>query len=397
MGLFTDTVYRRFSPVVRRRSTGGSAISEPTESVTSEVEPPAVRPPVRLQYLDVLRGFAILLVMLRHAWPNTFPGAGIVGVALFFGLSGYLITGLVDRDLNRFGRPRFARFYLHRIFRLYPALLLLVIVATIIQVGILKSPPSLTHALPTIASAVFYLSDIPHFFIHLFPLSHLWTLAIEEQFYLVWPVLLWLLFFVTKKLGRVALVVAILLTAICITTVAFTIHPANIYQFATTWASVIAIGGCGYFYRDRIRAVLSRAGWWPAALAVIVLLAASFFQNAKNLSITYIVGPTLIGLCALVLIEWATRESHSVVRFPLVKPLRWLGVVSYAAYLWNLPITTWWDEKFSWLPAWTQVTVLPLTVIAAIVSWFTAEAVGRALRRRFDLWTAARAAASSTQ
>jgi peptidoglycan/LPS O-acetylase OafA/YrhL len=78
---------------------------------------------MRLVGLDVLRGIAIALVMLRHAWPSVFGGAGIVGVVIFFTLSGYLITGVLMRDLDNVDRIRFGVFYRNRVFRLVPALL----------------------------------------------------------------------------------------------------------------------------------------------------------------------------------------------------------------------------------------------------------------------------------
>jgi peptidoglycan/LPS O-acetylase OafA/YrhL len=107
--------------------------------------------------------------------------------------------------------------------------------------------------------------------------------------------------------------------------------------------------------------------------------------------------PTVIGVCAVILIEWATRSENAVVKLGAIKPLRWLGIVSYAAYLWNLPITTWWNAATRGAPPLSNLAIIPLTIGAAVVSWFTVEALGRSLRRRFDTWQARRAAAASAE
>ena len=87
----------------------------------------------RIVGLDVLRGVAILLVMLRHAWPEVFGGGGITGVTLFFALSGYLITGVLLRSRDEAGRMALRSFYLRRVARLYPALVLMLAVLTVVE------------------------------------------------------------------------------------------------------------------------------------------------------------------------------------------------------------------------------------------------------------------------
>ena len=78
----------------------------------------------RIEGLDLLRGLAILLVIVHHAWPEALGSGGIVGVVAFFALSGYLITGILKKDIRRSGRVRYGRFYRNRALRLLPALFL---------------------------------------------------------------------------------------------------------------------------------------------------------------------------------------------------------------------------------------------------------------------------------
>ncbi len=89
-------------------------------------------PKRRIEGLDLLRGLAIALVLIRHSQLIHFGGGGIVGVVIFFALSGYLITGLLVKDLTSYGRIRYGRFYLHRATRLLPALFALLAVYALI-------------------------------------------------------------------------------------------------------------------------------------------------------------------------------------------------------------------------------------------------------------------------
>ena len=163
----------------------------------------------RIPQLDGLRGVAVLMVVWAHSLGGVFPsnvgwwpaawgwgiglgsGGGYVGVQLFFVLSGFLITRLLQRELAATGRIRFSTFYLCRIRRLYPALML----TSGAYVCLALALP-VPHSLGEIAGAVFraltYTTNL-HDWLHGIPdslwLSHTWTLAVEEQFYLVWPLL----------------------------------------------------------------------------------------------------------------------------------------------------------------------------------------------------------------
>lgn len=117
---------------------------------------------MRIRALDALRGVAILLVLLRHAWPDMFGEAGVVGVVIFFTLSGYLITGILIGDIDRFGLPRYARFYRHRAFRLLPALDVMLVGDAIVHLTVNPFDESLRDLAKGLFTGTFYLSNIPH-------------------------------------------------------------------------------------------------------------------------------------------------------------------------------------------------------------------------------------------
>ena len=146
--------------------------------------------------IDGLRALAVLAVILFHSFPNELPG-GFVGVDIFFVISGYLITQIILEDLNSGGFTA-ASFYSRRVRRLFPALIL-VLIATFAFGWHYFLPIELTSLGKNIlASALFsanlmLLSEVNYFDVaaHVEPLLHIWSLGIEEQFYLVWPLLLW--------------------------------------------------------------------------------------------------------------------------------------------------------------------------------------------------------------
>lgn len=173
----------------------------------------------RIEGLDLLRGAAIALVLLRHSWPDAFGGAGIVGVVVFFTLSGYLITGLLAADVRRYGRIRYGRFYRNRFLRLIPALLFVLAGLVVIE-GILDVSDTRRFVPRTIGVALTYTMNIP-LFNHGSPnFSHLWTLANEEQFYLVWPLII-VLGVRYRKLRLLVAVTAAALIVLLVTTVAW--------------------------------------------------------------------------------------------------------------------------------------------------------------------------------
>ncbi len=332
----------------------------------------------RIQGLDLLRGAAILLVLLRHSWPDLFGGAGIVGVVVFFTLSGYLITGLLADDVRRFGRIRYGRFYRNRFFRLIPALLF-VLMGLVVMEGLLDVSDTRRFVPRTIGVALTYTMNIP-LFNHGSPnFSHLWTLANEEQFYLVWPLIVFL-GVRYRKLRLLVAVTAVVLVVLLVASVAWHRDDiGTIYNHPTTWTISMVVGAAAKLGEPRLDAWIGGRRAAPVAVVgAVALVAMALVPDAKDHLVTYLVGGAAVGV-STVLVLWKVKEWTVVPRGlgPLVK----LGVISYAVYLWNYPIS-WWLRD-SGAPEVPFTTVV-LSVGAGIVSWVLVERPVAGLKARLD-------------
>lgn len=333
----------------------------------------------RIQGLDLLRGIAILLVLLRHSWPEYFGGGGIVGVVAFFTLSGYLITGLLATDVRRFGKVRYARFYRNRVIRLVPALLFLLIGFTVAE-GVFNISDTRDQVVRSVLTSLTYTMNIPGFNHGNPNLNHLWTLANEEQFYIVWPVLI-VLGIRFKRLRLIVLLSAVALFLAMLGTL-YLSYPdiGKIYSRPTTWTISMVIGAAAQLGTGPISRLLrGRRATYAALVGCAGLLFMTFLPDAKGNIAMYVLGGSAIGFCT-VLVIWKVRE-WGVVRAP-ARPLVWLGTISYAAYLWNYPIG-WWLRDVGFGPG-REFAAVALTIVAAVVSWFLVEVPFNRLRARIE-------------
>ncbi len=307
----------------------------------------------RIAGLDVLRGIAILLVMLRHAFPDVFPGAGVVGVVMFFTLSGYLITGVLSKELDRTGKVDYRRFYLRRARRLLPALVALVVV--FVAVTLVFDPLGDRAKLGTTAAVLLTFTGnlpIPGVSAAAF---HGWTLATEEQFYLLWPAIL-AFAWVRGRVGAALITVGIAALAACTATLVWLWPNAdNAYALPTSWFVCFVIGAA---VRLRGKSIAR----WAVPVAGVVLAVLSVVP-LRGHALTYLVaGPAIAGCTAVLLLAWSTWEQVSLP----VRPLVALGTVSYGAYLWNYPLTLWLRPG---LGAAAGPIAAVLTIVAAALSW----------------------------
>ena len=331
----------------------------------------------RVAGLDALRGVAIGLVLLRHALPDLFGGAGIVGVLIFFVLSGYLITSLLLKDLSRYRRVRYGRFYRNRAIRLLPPLAFLLIGVCV--VSLLANPLGDRAGLGrSLFLALTYTANLP---IDLGSpaIAHLWTLSTEEQFYLLWPLLLGLSFKRSSYRLLLATAVPAIVVALALTLVLSAPNFERIYGLFTSWAIGLVIGAACAIYRSQLMSVFSHRMWAIALTASgVAITVACLLPEPKSQWWGYLVLGPMASACAAI---WVLRLSNAQSVPRAFGPLLWLATISYAAYLWNYPATLWLEA--SDIPS-ASLWAVPLTLLLAQLSWWVVETPFNRLRAYLD-------------
>jgi len=343
----------------------------------------------RVRALDGLRGVAIALVVLRHYWPGTFPGGGIVGVDLFFGLSGFLITSLLLGEHAASGRISLRRFYVRRALRLYPALYaMLALYLLFVVFGDARTP---THEALVGAGyvSVYGFNWAKAASVNLpVELGPLWTLSVEEQFYLFWPLALILLLRVVRSPRGLVRATAVGVLALWVLRpILWHVYGSSaLYYFTTTWADALLCGAVlailrHYGLLQRVRASLASAP--VVAVSLAALAAGLFYTDLKSAGVTYwIVLPVYcIAICSLV-VAVVDRPAAVTTRAAGLRPLVALGVISYALYLYNELVHELLAQHFGNLRV--IVGGIPLALLLAAASRFFVERPALSLKARFE-------------
>jgi peptidoglycan/LPS O-acetylase OafA/YrhL len=358
------------------------------ETVATAPQEITVRP--RLDGLDVLRGAAVGAVLLGHSWPAIFQGAGIVGVIIFFVLSGYLITGVLLKDVERHRKIRYGRFYAHRAFRLLPALIAFLGVYAIVELtaDVLgdRSKGVIGY---TLLAGFGYLKDLPLPFDVSLAIGPLWTLAVEEQFYLIWPALLVLALRRNRQGRLIGWSAAVVLSLMTVTVLAMLILAPQlhslVYALPTTWGLGLIVGSALRLYRVHVFGWFSRRRLRHAALAgsMLALTALVFVPKANESPAFFFLGGPLAMAAGGALVVLAASRTGVMPKWTRI--LQSLGTVSYGAYLWNYIVILWLNGgSTADLPPLVAVAAIVLTLLLAVISWHTVERLGRIARGRFD-------------
>ena len=339
--------------------------------------------------LDGLRGIAVLAVMAYHYWPERVPG-GFLGVDLFFVLSGFLITGGLLKNLGAGTMKNLGGFWVRRARRLLPAMLLMLLGATALAALTVQNLPAqlrsqwvgaltYTSNWMQIASGSSYFehSEPPYF-------QHLWSLAVEEQFYVIWPVLLAALAVLLRN--RETLFGGILMLAMASGLSMFlnydpTQDTSALYFGTWTHGFGLLLGAAAAVWSARKAAKPAPAATtrpsggqqWFLVLALTTMFGAFFFMEDTSAA-AYQGGMLCFAVLAAVTILALANPHTGIHRLLSLSGIRWIGNRSYGLYLWHWPLLI--LVKLIFPPEAEAAAVLcsiPLTFLAAVASWRMVE------------------------
>ena len=347
--------------------------------------------------LDGVRAIAVAGVFAYHLEIGILPG-GFMGVDLFFVLSGFLITTLLLREHARTGAIRRIEFWLRRARRLLPALFLLL--GAVALAAIAASPFDrdplrwdILSALGYVANWRFIAAGQSYFqeFAAPSPVKHLWSLAIEEQFYVVWPLLaLGGLALASRRRWGGTFVVSLLLIATLGSAVLLglsydELDPSTAYYSTLTRAHELLIGAIAAVLLKRYTAftAIIRRVAGPLAFVASLIIGAFGMLLRDSSSAYYLGGSVVFSLAAAALVlslaAGPSPRRHLVHRALSMPPLPWIGAMSYGLYLWHWPLIVWLTPETTGLegPGLVVLRVVG-TLVIAVASFFIVE---RPIRR----------------
>jgi peptidoglycan/LPS O-acetylase OafA/YrhL len=338
--------------------------------------------PMDLQFrpdIEGLRAIAVSLVVLHHSgFP--FLRGGFIGVDVFFVLSGYLITSLLTKELAVSGRIQLLGFYARRVRRLLPSATAVVVIVCLIQ-AIVASPVAQFGVLKSAVATILYSSNL--YFAHIqsyyfadadapSPLLHTWSLAVEEQFYLVWPIFLLLLTRIVKDTkSRMLVIAAMALLSFFGSTWLTAGNPVMAFFESPVRAWEFAIGALGTFFSVRWLAAHESLCKHLGTAGLITLVASGAFLKSEGFP-GYVAGIPVLATMAI-LQAWVAGTSSVVVRLLYLRPLQYLGGISYSLYLWHWPVFVIARQAYPTNSAAVRAGCVVLSVLLAAITQVTVE------------------------
>jgi peptidoglycan/LPS O-acetylase OafA/YrhL len=328
--------------------------------------------------IDGLRALAVAVVVAFHAFPRLLPG-GFVGVDVFFVISGFLISGIIFGAQAR-GEFTFRDFYRRRIARIFPALAVVTAASLVIGWAVLialdyRRLGNNASAAGVFGANVAFWLESGYFDVAAArkPLLHLWSLGVEEQFYLVWPPLLVLAARRRWNAGVVIGVVGLASLAISLFTTRSNADAAFFLPFARMWE--LALGAFLAWRHQQGRASLAVNANVMSGGGVALIVAACLFLNSADLFPGWL---ALIPVAGAALVVLAGPGAWINARILSLRPVVFVGLISYPLYLWHWPLLAFARGRS---PDELDVAQrLALVVVGAALAWATYEWVERPIR-----------------
>ncbi|MGE9808592.1 acyltransferase family protein [Janibacter sp. G1551] len=359
--------------------------------------------------IEGLRAVAVGTVLIYHLGVPALFGlvprmtGGFVGVDIFFVISGFLITSLLIREATRTGTVSIVDFYARRARRLLPAATTVLLFTAIAGWLILPKPAHGDLVTDVIAATLYvinwalafrsvdYLAEdaAPS------PLQHYWSLSVEEQFYVVWPLMILVGMIVARRarLKPKRLLFLILAVTALASFVYSVLHtrsdPATAYFYTTTRVWELGIGALLAFVAVRLRR-LPRAAAQILALAgaALILFSAFAFTSSAKVGLLLVAWPGWAALvptvgAALVIAAGCATQETLVAKALSIKPMTWIGGLSYAIYLWHWPLII--LAEAQWGDALRLRHKLVIGALAVALSWLTKHLIEDPIRFRRSL------------
>ncbi|WP_125132078.1 acyltransferase family protein [Microbacterium sp. 10M-3C3] len=365
---------------------GPQNLGDPRETpraLRPDRSPEHAEPSRFLPHVQGLRAIAVLLVVLYHFWPGRLPG-GYVGVDVFFVISGFLITSHLMRELAATGTVRLGQFWARRARRLLPASLLVLLFCALAAMTPYLTPTSaLPNEVQEIVASTFYVQNWLLAFTSADYLGqggepttvqHYWSLSLEEQFYVMWPLLMLLAAWIAVKWfrGRTRSTVVVVLGAVSVASFVFCVvftltnpAPAYFVTFGRMWQfGVGALVALVPLLRVKNPLVSFVLGWG----GILVLLFVAFRFDGQTPFPGYAAALPTLGAAAIIAASNTERWWYPT-RVLAVRPMRFVGDISYSLYLWHWPLIIIAPSVPFWgLTIYHRVALL---VICFVLAWLT--------------------------
>lgn len=327
--------------------------------------------------LDGLRGILAVGVVMVHIHVPWFPGAPIM-MEIFFVISGFLITSIIAREVSKTGKIDLVMFWRRRLRRLWPTLFV-VVLSTLCIAWLVRDLISFPYALSDAVATIFYFSNWTKLYDYVYPSMYgqTWSLSVEEQFYLFWPVLFTLS--LALKLRPYQFVVLLVLLALASMLWRYYLiydgAPwSRLYYALETRMDAFVVGGILALNFDRLQAITEKT-WWRVCLNICVLVLIYVIVTGRPYEIEYFKGrqtAVLFLSAATILLLSAPRDGF----FKWFSCLSWfmfLGRRSYSVYLWHWPVIWLLVQTTELREVPLALVVLPVTMVLSSLSYSFVE------------------------